>query len=294
VKYYWAALQFASEALKRDKEIVLEAIRTNTRAFKCASEELKSDPDFLRIAFEMSFHIYESVPEIRSMITSEYSSLINELEGLNINFPMRFKLTATAREIIKNRKSLNSADSRPLAVIIYPTKDENNAFETNNINDMINGYRVVYFEAENENQVYEAIKISTRVQKASLLVLAGHGVRTHVALGANNPAITHVVFEKYYIDLSDEEEIKKQGLSDSIENNAAIVLESCSTGEGKEKYDNVANLMKRLFPQARIFAPTDPTRVSRLELDRQGKLVKAKFTSEKTLGSPIDCTYQIK
>ena len=44
------ALQYASESLKDDRVIVLEAVKENGRALEYASERLKDDKDFVLAA----------------------------------------------------------------------------------------------------------------------------------------------------------------------------------------------------------------------------------------------------
>ena len=44
-----ADLQYADESLKKDKEIVLEAIKNDEAALEFAHDSLKNDPDILAI-----------------------------------------------------------------------------------------------------------------------------------------------------------------------------------------------------------------------------------------------------
>ena len=44
------ALKYASDDLKNDKEVVLEAVRNNRWALQFASDELRNDPELRKLA----------------------------------------------------------------------------------------------------------------------------------------------------------------------------------------------------------------------------------------------------
>ena len=48
------ALQYASDILKRNKEIVIEAIKSNFKAYRFISDELKNDPEILELYNRLS------------------------------------------------------------------------------------------------------------------------------------------------------------------------------------------------------------------------------------------------
>ena len=48
VKNNGSALQYASDELQADKEVVLMAVKQNGYAINYASEELKNDPEFMK------------------------------------------------------------------------------------------------------------------------------------------------------------------------------------------------------------------------------------------------------
>ncbi|MEA3493408.1 MAG: DUF4116 domain-containing protein [Candidatus Margulisiibacteriota bacterium] len=272
------ALTFAAEVLKRDKEVVLAAVHDKGQAFKHADDVLKNDPAFVRSAFEINIHAYKFLPN-PDLFKAEYEGIIQSLKELDIEFPSRFKELHAIKEIIENRLNPDKIDGRPLALLVYPKKDGVNVFKMNQIAELIkHGYRVLYFEAREEKDVYGALKENTKKQKANLFVLAGHGVQERTALGAEDPAAKKGEREELYIDLSDEAEMIDLGLSNSLAGNSVIVLYSCSTGKGREDGLNVAKLMKKVFPRATVFSPTKPTYLIGYVYNRKGRVAFVEYS----------------
>jgi hypothetical protein len=283
-------LEFADASLKRDKEIVLAAVRENGRALVSADESIKTDPAFLETAFNTNFNIYSLMPEgIKNIFTERYEKILKNLNEINIEFLQRFRSIESVQEIIKNRRYLNEIEPRPLAICIYAKKDRNTAFEKNQIEDLIaNGYRVDYFEAGTDKEVYNALIDATSGKPAELLILAGHGTQTQITFGSDEFARSEIENRDKYIDLSDENEMRKRVLSKCIAKNAVIILDSCSTGEGKQKAKNVAGLIRAIFPESTIFAPTKPAIIEKYEFDKKGKVIDVIYSVGK------ENTYSIK
>ena len=294
VKENGYVLKYADKSLKSDKEIVLAAVKENGYALEYADESLKKDKEVVLAAKEFVlaavkqdgwalWRADESLkkgPEILSayfgpsLSAERYKELSDDLNELDIGFPERFDIN-TLLEIIQNRKNLEKKEAKPLAVIIYPKADWNGAFQKNQMKELIKrGYRVVYFEAGDENTVYSSLKAATIDvdTKADLFVLGGHGTQTHTAMGAGDPAKGKIENEEFYINISDKEEM--MALKDSLNEGSVVILDSCSSGKGKESADNTANLMKSVFPQSTVFAPTVPTSVEKYEYDSNNRVVK--------------------
>ncbi|MFZ2385989.1 MAG: hypothetical protein WBE75_07310, partial [Candidatus Omnitrophota bacterium] len=139
-------------------------------------------------------------------------------------------------------------DERPLAVIIYCAADWNGAFgEIDGYKDIEGIYQVMYFEAENEEQVFRYLSEATKDKPAQLLILDGHGMQTGIQFGSGNG-------ENSYLDISDEAQLSK--LRGAFVSNAAVILDSCSTGKGESGEDNVANMICRAL-QLEVWAPID-------------------------------------
>lgn len=109
-------------------------------------------------------------------------------------------------------------------------------------------------------------------------MLAGHGVRYETSLGAEDPAGRKGEREELYIDISDEAEMIALRLADCLAKSSVIILYSCSTGEGREERLNVANLLKKVFPQATVFAPTEPTIIIGYVYNRKGKIIFVEYS----------------
>lgn len=295
VKRRGQTFEYADKSLKSDKAFVLDAVYYDAYAFQFADGSLRNDPEFCIDALWKNWHVYRFIPEnIRAEVLEGSghfgSNILLGLGKLNIEFVERFKNYTDFKEVVLNRINLKGADSRPLAVIIYPKTDHNRAFEPNNIGELIEkGYRVVYFEVASDEAVYQAVEAATVKQKAQLIILGGHGIAERTAMGATDPASSEMSDEVYYIDLSDKPEMKQRHLSLHLEKGAVILLESCSTGRGKQDGNNVANLMREVFPQASVYAPTLPTGVSKLTYDENGRVSGARF-----IRSDEDVTYSAK
>ena len=251
VKRNGLALKYADNILKKDREIVLEAIKENEGAFEYADPSLRSDPQIQQALFENNFNFYRCMNDPSPETENEYKKMINDLNALNITYHEMFD-TASALEIIKNRKNLDKADGRPIALLIYPNPktDWNTAFAKNSqIVELIRrGYKVVYFEVKKDTEFYEAVKAAGKKQKISLMVIAGHGEKGRTNFGA-------YYGEEFALDLSDEQEMKDLKLGEYMEEDSVIIMESCSTGAGREEDKNIANLVAGIFYKSEVFAP---------------------------------------
>ncbi|MFZ2385941.1 MAG: hypothetical protein WBE75_07070, partial [Candidatus Omnitrophota bacterium] len=161
------------------------------------------------------------------------------------------KLAARFESILGNRLS-NTPDGSPLAVLIFSNaRDWNNAFEYSNVFDSLNAYRIMYYEVENENELFASVSDATKDEKAFLDLFVGHGTRTAITLGDTDSQ------DVRQLDLSDRQQC--QTISSSLQPGGVIVLYSCSTGEGRSEKANMANMLADCCSQAQgIFAPTRP------------------------------------
>ncbi|MFH1387590.1 MAG: hypothetical protein ABIH50_07985 [bacterium] len=280
----------ADETLKRDRDFVLAVLKLSISPwieFMAIDQSLLKNADFLKAVFEQDFSLYPSLPaETKKMFRGRYEKIVNDLKRLDIN-PLRFRTIEHVQEIVHNRENLEELDPRPLAVIIYPKTDKSGFFKYNQIERIIeSGYRVVYFEAANEEDVYISLKAATAVKQADLLILGGHGTQSAIAFGASDPAKTEMGNEIHYIDLSDVEEMEKLELSKYLSPTSMISLESCSTGEGKENTANAANMIKRIFPQSQVFAPTAPFGLAKYSYDEQGMVIGISYYTPKRRFDP--------
>jgi hypothetical protein len=281
------ALKYVNQALREDENFVLKAIRKNEYALQYADKSLLEDEEFVLSAVKehgwelliMNKLLGKDIDELRDFLDDPDDFEVCEkmhydLKELDISFPERLG-SDIINQIIFSRKNLDKKENLPLAVIIYPKEDWNDAFRTNQIRELIRrGYRVVYFEAKNENEVYESLKsATTNVGKAAdLFVLGGHGTQTHISMGAGDPGRSGIENEEFYIDTSDEKEMIS--LKNCLNKDSVIILDSCSTGKGKSEASNVANALRSIFPQSSVFAPTISTSVKKYKYDQNNKVIK--------------------
>ena len=128
----------------------------------------------------------------------------------------------------------------------------------------------MYFEAENDDTLIEALRCGTSYENqewscpADLLILGAHGFKQGMSFGAADPQVSGISDEAAMLDLGDEERLAQAGVDRALAPGGTVILWSCSTGAGRDEAgssDNVANMIRRLFPQAgeeKIISPIAP------------------------------------
>lgn len=182
-------------------------------------------------------------------------------------------------EIIRNRVK-NSPDGRPLAVVLFPQVDWNLAFRSDqNLFEELtgHGYRVVYYEVKSDIEFFDFLQEATREQAARVLMIGGHGQPLGLNFGYDSD---YVQGENtlLYLGINDEQRMKDRHLAKSLEPGGQIILNSCSTGQGKEKKENLANMLSRVFPYAgHIWAPQEVGGLAYLSFDTDKIIQKAEY-----------------
>lgn len=204
-------------------------------------------------------------------LEAAYKQLDNTLKQLNLEcLPDRVQKTDTIYEIIRNRTTPDVNDPRPLAVVFYSPKDWNGAFKHNDLDELTKGYRLVYREIETDHQMIRELKESTQNRPTSLLVLGGHGEQTATHWGGWG------ILERTLLDLSDHKQLKEADFGSCLAPGGHVILQSCSTGEGRENARNIANMMGDVIPHATIYSPTIPTN-DHIEFDEHGLFAKVVY-----------------
>ena len=269
----WHEYERLDEQQKTNHEIALAAISQSREAFRLFPNKLKSDKDFLGACFEANPSVYPMIPSPPEGMTDRYNKLASDLSQLGITHGERFINLSIKeiQEIINNRTDL-TPDGRRLAVIVFPDKDGNGAFKKPPIAELMGKrYRIVYYEAKQDNDLIQAVTENGQRQKISLLVIGGHGDRTHVAFGGADPVKHLTDDQSLYLDLSDLDKLRP--LSAYLkERDSVIILYSCSTGEGMDKETNIANMLKIIFPKSYIYAPTIPVELDSLFFDENNRM----------------------
>ncbi len=109
----------------------------------------------------------------------------------------------------------------------------------------------------------------------SLLVIAGHGFLTHLNFGLEDKTNVNERERDYYLDISQPQIL--DGLAEYLAPNSVVALYSCSTGAGRGRLNNLANMVGRAFPQSTTIAATIPTNVDRYIGDEHGRVVNVNF-----------------
>ncbi len=195
------------------------------------------------------------------------------LKGIfpGVDFPERFYSFAQFKELAYNTVTIDRLeDKRPTFLMIHPKTDWNNAFEVNNQLDelLLHGvYNVVYFEPESDTAFTEIIRKVAAKKKITILNVGGHGSIDRTTFNEKS------FDESDTLDLGDEQEMKDAGLGQYLDENAIIIMESCSTGSGGREGENIANMMSRIFSGRRVFAPKYPTSVREYLYDESWSVI---------------------
>jgi hypothetical protein len=178
--------------------------------------------------------------------------------ALDITYGRRFPKDGKAlAAIVGNRilaKHMDVHDPRPLAVVVYPRADHNQAFRAfaKAVDLMRKGYFVLYYEVANEKEAVAAVKSATKRRKASLVWFGGHGSKSSLALSAPDPRTGKRASEERYLDTSDWSDLA--GLASCVVEGGHVILESCSNGKGGTSAPNMLTFMSRIFPHAYVHA----------------------------------------
>ena len=260
---------------EKNEKIALAAVEENAAAFDSLDSSLANDISFLRRAFDRNYLIYHYLPRKFQVMFAEKYNKIVEKSKWYLDFQVRFDSEEMLNEILHNRRNLGEIDSRPLAIVVFTKSDYNQAFSDNQIQNLVQrGYRVVYFEATTTEEVCKYLLSATIAvkKKADLLVIGGHGTQESITMG--------YAFEDAVGTWDGKTMINKYNLSRTLNEGAAVVLRSCSAGKGKKKRVNVANFMKKVFPQAKIFAPIKNAGALRYIYDEKGKVIDVIYSCE--------------
>lgn len=299
LKTFSGAVSYADSSLKKDESFMLQAVKIDPGAFACADQGLRASERFQLAVVKASFNVYEEINnsykgiskdgnapisgKLSPAVTDAYESIKKQCVELGIDKSDRFCSTDVAKELIKNRREIGSHSSKPVALVVYPKEDYNGAFKNNEISELINkGYKVLYFESNEDKDLVNAIRTAGATDKLSLLVIGGHGSKTATQFGNFDPELPLSETEEYLLDTSDADKLK--GLNDYMKPNSTIILESCGTGEGGAGTKNVANLLRNEFKNSQIFAPMVPTAVLNYNYDKNNAVtgVNYKCGEEKT------------
>ena len=295
------AYRFLPDSLKKDPEILLEVtrmlpgalenqvdltglsrdfmlqmVREHSRVFTLLPEAVRNDREF-QIQCALSYppmlngdledqrsELLEASPELRK----RYETLNQEVAALGFETTARFHNAKLLEEVLRNRKDPSVDDGRPVAVVVYPkpTGDPDGAFDWTSMVELTQRYRVMFYEVGTDSGLIDALKEGGKARPADLVVLAGHGQQgvTSLSWGHGVPQDSEV------LDVEDEQQLVDAGVEQSVQPGASIVMLSCSTGEGRQAGDNIANMLARVYPGREVLAPVVNSG-AQLKFDEQGR-----------------------
>jgi len=288
---------YASDDLKNDSDAVLHAVWANWRSYYYASDHIKRDLGIITDAAMQGRHftVMEAVPRglrqrawteiltrleesgyVVSGIMRNYSRLVARLGELGINQPERISL-GTLATVLANRE-VDRSDTRPIALMIYAKKLERELGygEIRRIADS-GIFRVLYYEAGNDDQVFEIIRRAFHDYGRQIHTLWLHGHGTEMTLNLNGGRVNYFTNLPYdsdedrFIDQSDFSSGVGDLLGEVIASNGQLVLESCLTGSGGEETPNLANTFAAYLPHGvRVLSLSTYTAVSDVSINSEG------------------------
>jgi hypothetical protein len=206
---------------------------------------------------------------------------INAALTVGIDVPLRWSRDNLA-EIIRNRTA-TEFDGRPIATMIYAEADYNGAFGAHNpIVEALtrHGYCVMYYDESTDLGVVRALKDSvtrpgsTSIQPAALIIFGAHSSRTEMVFGRKSSAEAKITPE-------DQALITRELGDYTLGHNGQVILIACSAGEGREKSENIANMMRQIFTHAKeggIWSTEIPDNVRSVTFDATTKeLIDVQF-----------------
>lgn len=212
---------------------------------------------------------------VRALESKGEHQVAERLARLGIEKLIRFRDPSLLLEIMRNRESGSDGDPRPRALLVFPKYDDALSFERNAMKTLVShAYRVHYYEAESDSTFIDILSAERAKGPVAYFQIAGHGAPGVLAfeVHAENKRPDGMPADEDTLDWSDVDDLRTARLEGLLAKEAVIQLNSCSTGYGKAHYPNVANLLAEIFPDARIYAPTEPAE-SMPVFDRAGRFV---------------------
>jgi len=203
----------------------------------------------------------------------KYLSALSICKDMGIENPFRFSAT-TLIEIVKERRSPQL--EKPLLVITAARSDHNGAlYNLDNVAERFlqQGYRIQYHECSVDTDFVKSLELATLGGgKARAVCISGHGNQTSISLSNPDPRFHGITDLNRSIDLQDMKKLAPA--AQYIEDQACIIVNSCSTGQGGKlnsgQINNIANFLRAIVPQAAegfILAPVAPSNITEIDFN---------------------------
>jgi hypothetical protein len=224
----------------------------------------------------------ERDPQKSLFFKSYGKAIVTATTELGIKSPFRYPpefLISAVRERLSP-----TLDGRPLATVITAREDHNGAFNTKAENFTAlhqAGYRVMLYEVATDKQAVLALQMAAaQGQKADLIMFYGHGSQRSLAFGAPDPRLSRSDSSTSNDpgELTVADEVLLREASYTLRPGGEIIAVSCSLGEGGRGADNIASLLRRVFPQAKkggIYTNTDDSTWQKIKFTPSGTHVRS-------------------
>jgi hypothetical protein len=196
-------------------------------------------------------------------------------EHYNIDFFGRYTW-GVLKDMYENK---DKKPTRSLAVLAYPKSDWNGVFYSDIplIKTLSKHYDLRIFESGKKSDFKKYLeKMKESYGKCDLLIISGHGSPTSITLGGSKltEAETEKKTGKELVKLFEEELGMEISLLDedvfntlggAINKGAAVILQSCSTGDSSTMR-SIANVLSG-FVDGVVYAPDKPTGTPNVYID---------------------------
>ncbi|MBI5298741.1 MAG: DUF4116 domain-containing protein [Deltaproteobacteria bacterium] len=300
-----SALQYASDRLKADIEIVVSAYEKDSISARVYCDSSLTQRDILD---EMIIRRGAPIDDLERLFPNGWKKLIARLEakglvfpgGRNVHnyktfvqglsdigftkFPRRFKSVEDVARLWTNRQILESGQKigKPIALLMYNVSDWNGVFQlADDTSVFVNadGFFTIYYETKDDEGMLNVLeKVSSEgTHDIHTVVLAGHGTRDTLQFGESG-TFENILFPffpggDHSLDLGDLKGKFKERLANYLKGTRQLFLHACSNGEGGESADNLSNAMAHILPSgAHVFSTQTPNNVWKIHISENLEL----------------------
>ncbi len=261
-----------------DKEPLVEAFDWNDPSESREAKEDRIGPiaDFLFAALDPMAALSKSTRKVAKAVCNIHPALGDFCETLEVHL-LKGLTNQRGRALVLTASSdYNGALSNE--ILLSSSEGMKHSFhDIQTLKTLERFYDVTYKKVSDLNSFCQAIdQEAAQNGKPDVLLVRAHGEPLSMALDENR-----------FLIVGDH--LPVRSCLHNLSPHATIILHSCSTGEGREQYDNMANYFARNSPEGvRIFASTIPH--NKLTILKSNPL-EVRF--ENTYRKQTDITYKI-